>query len=259
MKVQVNSIHVNVRERGAGEPALVFLHYWGGSSRTWDGVASRLAYKVRCIATDHRGWGESDAPRDGYRIADLADDAQAVIESLRLRNYVLVGHSMGGKTAQLLASRRPQGLKGLVLVAPSPASPTDVGAEQRETMIHAYDSPESIAFVRDNILTARPLDDALKALVVEDSLRGAMPARVAWPSVAMLEDYSGDMARIDVSTLVISGDRDQVDTLDTIRREVMPRIARAQLKVLEGVGHLSPLEAPAEIASSIGEFLAQVA
>ncbi|MBR7514038.1 alpha/beta fold hydrolase, partial [Mycobacterium tuberculosis] len=76
-----------------------------------------LADRYRIVATDHRGWGDSEAPADHYGIADLAADAEGVIEALGLRRYVLVGHSMGGKVAQRMASRRPNGLEGLVLVA----------------------------------------------------------------------------------------------------------------------------------------------
>lgn len=255
MKIKANGIQIKVREQGTGNPALVFLHYWGGSSRTWDGVASRLASQVRCVAIDHRGWGESDAPSDGYRIKDFADDAMAVIESLQLGNFVLVGHSMGGKAAQLIASRRPRGLQGLVLVAPSPPSSTDVGDAQRNDMLHAYESPESVAFVRDHILTYRSLPDDLKQQVVEDSLRGAPQAKIAWPTVALLDDHAADASRIEVRTLVIAGDQDKVDTVETLRREVLARIPQGRMEVLEGVGHLSPLEAPAEVAAAIGRFL----
>ena len=259
MKIKANGIHLNIREMGAGEPALVFLHYWGGSSRTWAAVASRLAHIARSIATDHRGWGESDAPQSGYGIKDLAADAQGVIESLNLRSYVLVGHSMGGKTAQLIASRRLQGLKGLVLVAPSPATSTVVPVEQLDNMLHAYESAEAVAFTRDNILTHRPLGEALKLQVVEDSLRGSKGARVEWPTVALPEDYSADAARIEVPTLVVAGDQDKVDPVERLRKDLMPLIPHAQMKVLEGVGHLSPLEAPDEVAAAIGEFLEQLA
>ena len=60
-------------EQGDGKLALLFLHYWGGSSRTWDGVVGELSSQCRTIATDHRGWGDSDAPNHGYTIADLAN------------------------------------------------------------------------------------------------------------------------------------------------------------------------------------------
>jgi len=94
MKIAANGIQINVRDRGRGQPNLVFLHYWGGSSRTWDDVIDQLADQHRSIALDHRGWGESDAPAQGYGISDLANDAQSVISALELKRYVIVGHSM---------------------------------------------------------------------------------------------------------------------------------------------------------------------
>ena len=57
MKVNSNGIGINVEEKGSGDPALVFLHYWGGSSRTWKYVTAALAKSYRTVAIDHRGWG----------------------------------------------------------------------------------------------------------------------------------------------------------------------------------------------------------
>jgi len=128
MMVESNGVHLNVAQRGAGAPALVFLHYWGGSSRTWRRVIDALAPEFRTIAINQRGWGKSDAPASGYALADLAHDAEAVIEALDPERYILVGHSMGGKVSQLIASRRPRGLAGLALVAPSPRSPASTWA-----------------------------------------------------------------------------------------------------------------------------------
>ena len=56
-----------------------------------------------------RNWRESDKPEKGYSIQDLANDAEALIRMLELTRYVLIGHSMGGKVAQLLASKRAGG------------------------------------------------------------------------------------------------------------------------------------------------------
>ena len=126
MTVAVNGINLTVTQAGSGGDALVFLHFWGGSSREWSTVIEGLSSTYRCVAPDARGSGSSDAPASGYRIADLADDVQGVIAALNLESYVLVGHSMGGKTAQVLAARPPEGLKGLALVASSPASPMQV-------------------------------------------------------------------------------------------------------------------------------------
>jgi len=254
MKIAANGIHIHVTERGEGNLPLVFLHYWGGSSRTWDHVIAALPQPYRTIATDHRGWGESDAPVSGYALSDLADDAQGVIEAMNLQRFILVGHSMGGKVAQLLASRRPRGLVGLVLVAPAPPRPLDLPAEIREIMVNAYSTRENVVMSIKQMLTAKPLSAKDVEQVVEDSLRGAPPAKRAWPLAASLEDISQAVLAISVPTVVIAGEFDKVDGIDTLKNELLSRLAQAVLHILPGTGHLSPLESPREIAQLINDF-----
>ena len=254
MKIASNGIAIHAVECGAGDPSLVFLHYWGGSSRTWKHVTARLAPAFRTVAIDHRGWGASDAPAGGYRLADLAADAAAVIAALKLRRYVLVGHSMGGKVAQLMASGRPAGLAGLVLVAPSPPSPMIMPAQAREIMAGAYASRETVQAAIDNVLTARPLSAEDREQVIEDSLRGAPQAKVAWPRAASLEDIAAQAGDINVPTLVIAGELDRVDPPIRLRAELLPRIPQAAMHVLPGTGHLSMLESPEAVAELIAEF-----
>ncbi|EIJ48792.1 putative hydrolase [Herbaspirillum sp. GW103] len=259
MHIQTNGTRIHVAQQGSGELALVLLHYYGGSSRTWDAVAGKLAQRYRIIATDHRGWGQSDAPAEGYGIADLAADAEGVIAALGLQRYVLVGHSMGGKVAQLMASRRPHGLQGLILIAPSPPSPMLLSEDQRAMLAGAYQSRESVEFVLDHVLTASPLSDARREQVIEDSLRAAPQAKRAWPNVAMAEDITTAVATINVPTLVIAGEHDQVDRVTTLQAELLPRLPHARLHILPGVGHLSLLEDPEAVAQQIEGFIGTLA
>jgi pimeloyl-ACP methyl ester carboxylesterase len=259
MKIASNGTRINVEEQGSGDFALVFLHYWGGSSRTWGKVIAALPKSYRTIAIDHRGWGESDAPASGYGLADLADDARGVIEALEIKQYVLIGHSMGGKVAQLMASRRPKGLAGLVLVAPSPPQPMAMSSEARELAAGAYSTRESVGMTIDQILTAKVLSPEDREQVIEDSLRGAPQAKAAWPRTTSLEDITRDVAAIDVPTVVIAGEVDRVDGVDLLKAELLSRVPHAVLHVLPGTGHLSPLESPQELGGLIGAFAAQVA
>ena len=208
----------------------------------------------RTIAIDHRGWGKSDAPANGYGLADLADDAQGVIAALNLKRYILIGHSMGGKVAQLMASRRPEGLAGLVLVAPSPPQPMDIPPDAREAMAGAYLSRDSIGMAIDQMLTAKVLSQKDREQVIEDSLRGAPQAKAAWPRSTSLEDISRNVAAINAPTVVIAGELDRVDSLDLLKAELLSRIPHAALHVLPGTGHLTPLELSQELARLIGDF-----
>jgi len=258
MKIQSNGIAIHVEEQGAGDPTLVFLHYYGGSSRTWKNVTAILAPTFRTLSIDHRGWGQSDAPKEGYRLADLAADAEGVISALNLQRYVLVGHSMGGKVAQLMASRQPVGLAGLVLVAPSPPSPMVMPAQAREAMAGAYASRETVEAAIDTMLTAKPLSAEDREQVIEDSLRGAPQAKVAWPRTMSLEDIAAQVGNIGSPVLVIAGELDRVDPPIRLRAELLPRIPQAVMHVLPGTGHLSMLESPTAVATLIANFCANL-
>jgi pimeloyl-ACP methyl ester carboxylesterase len=254
MKVASNGLAIHVEEKGQGELSLIFLHYYGGSSRTWKHVTERLAAEFHTVAIDHRGWGESDAPASGYGLKDLAADAEGVIKALNLTRYVLVGHSMGGKVAQLIAARRPAGLAGLVLVAPSPPSSMALPPEVREMMAGAYASRETVEATIVNALTAKVLSAEDREQVIADSLRGAPPAKLAWPKMTSQEDITAEVGKINVPTTVIAGEFDKVDSVDTLRKQLLSRIPQARLHVVLGTGHLSMLESPEEVARLIGDF-----
>ena len=101
-----------VRVQAGEPPALVFLHYWGGSRRTFDPMIARLTAGHAVVSYDFRGWGTSRGLPGPYRIEQLADDVLDVTGQLGIGDYVLAGHSMGGKVAQLAGSRRPRAWPG---------------------------------------------------------------------------------------------------------------------------------------------------
>lgn len=259
MKIQTNGVSLNVRVQGTGELSLVFLHYWGGSSRTWRHVTDALTDRFQTVAIDQRGWGDSDAGNGDFLVATLADDVQGVIDVLALERYVLVGHSMGGKVAQLLASRRPMGLEGVVLVAPGSPGPSVFPLEQRTMMTHAYETRESVVATATEVLTGKALSTSDFEQVIEDSLRGAPEAKVAWPMATMMEDIRNEVAHISVPVLIVGGESDKVDSVELLSSHVLPYIPHAELAVISRTGHLSPLESPDELASLIARFAGGVA
>lgn len=262
MKVKANGIEINVgvqgcardSARGNVNPTLVFLHYWGGSSRTWEQVIAALPAGYHSVAPDLRGWGDSDQPQDGYALNDFVEDTLQMLAALDVTDYLLIGHSMGGKIAQLLASRRPSGLKGLVLVAPATPGPMQLPPEAFHAMESAYETRVSVGMTIDHMLTARPLNASLREQVIVDSLQGAQQAKHAWPNATSREDITCEVALINVPTIVIAGERDKVDPVEGIKAEVLPRIAQAVLHILPGTGHLSPLESPTELSGIISRF-----
>lgn len=253
MEHTINHVSLHVQAQGAGAPSLVFLHYWGGTHRTWKEVVAELGGSHHTVTYDGRGWGLS-GPGSGYSMTELADEAQTLIEQLALAEYVLVGHSMGGKVAQLLASRRPVGLVGLVLVAPATPTPTHLPEEACQQQLHAYDSRETI-LQTISFLCAQTPDAPTVEQIVEDSLSGVSAAKLAWPTAGSQEDVSAELGWINVPTLLLAGEHDRLDSVEQHRREVLSRIAHARLQIIPGSGHLVPIDQPAALARAIAAFV----
>lgn len=235
-------------------PTLVFLHYWGGSARTWDLVVDRLAGRD-VLTVDFRGWSRSSGMPGPYTLRRLADDTLAVMADAGITDHVLVGHSMGGKVAQMVAATRPTGLRGIVLVGSGPAKPAaQITPEYQEALSHAYDSDESVAGARDHVLTATELPASIKAQIAVDSRAGAEAARTEWPLRGIAEDITEHTRMISVPALVVAGENDQVEPVHVLRDNLVPYLSQADFTVIPHTGHLIPLEAPADLADAITAF-----
>ncbi len=248
--IAANGVKLHVASSGAGGPTLLFLHFWGGSSRTWAPVIGLLSDEHHCIAVDFRGWGQSEKDVGPYDLETLASDVLALVAALGLDDFVIVGHSMGGKVAQLVAARRPTGLKQLILMAPAPPTPLHVPEDQRRQMLESYQTPEGAETVV-GILAARALDEGLHKQVVEDILSGAPGAKRIWTEEGMTEDIAAQAGGITVPVHVIVGSEDRIEEEASLKEAFGGVLPETSFTLIRGAGHLAPLEATAEVALAI--------
>ncbi|MEX2106263.1 MAG: alpha/beta hydrolase [Solirubrobacterales bacterium] len=106
--VTARGLRFHVAEAGAGEDVVLCLHGWPQHWYEWRHLMPALADRHRVLALDLRGFGWSDAPRDGYEKEDMATDVLAVLDELGLDRVKLVGHDWGGWIGFLLCLRAPQ-------------------------------------------------------------------------------------------------------------------------------------------------------
>jgi pimeloyl-ACP methyl ester carboxylesterase len=254
MNVVSNGIRLNVSDAGSGDLALIFQHHWGGSSLTWNRVISHLSDRFRCVAIDARGAGASAAPSKGYSTEDHAGDVLNVIQALGLTRYILVGHSMGGKASQVLASKRPHGLLGVVLVASSPPSPMVIDDVQREQMKKAYSDNHAIEWSLDNVLLGSRISQEDRAQLIADALRLSAEAKAGWIDIGTREDFSKAVQNISVPVVIVAGELDRVDPIHVVKTHIIPHYPLAPVHFLPQKGHLLPVEAPQEVASIVSLF-----
>ena len=252
-------------EAAAGT-TLFLLHFLGGSARTWDAVADRLAGSVASHRIDLPGFGDA-AHLDAQTVAEMADHVAALIRDAAPHRWVMAGHSMGAKIAAVVARRAEsgeaglEGLVGLVLVAGSPPSPEPMDEARRDTMLgwfsgdDAAKRDEASTFVDLNV--GRSLDRKRHTEAVEDVIRMNRAAWQAWLMQGSREDWSAFVGTLSTPTLIAAGGEDGDLGPEAQRRLMMPHFEDARLVTLEGAGHLLPIERSGEIADLILAHVAQ--
>jgi pimeloyl-ACP methyl ester carboxylesterase len=117
---------IHIDDGGSGGVPVVFLHSYAGSSSHWKAQLEHLRRTRRAIAIDLRGHGQSAPPAGGdYSVAAFEADLAAVVDSLHLDRFVLVGHSLGGSVSIAYAGAHPEKVAGLVLAGTPGKSPKE--------------------------------------------------------------------------------------------------------------------------------------
>ena len=248
------------------QPTLVFLHYFGGSSRTWLPVIAQLANEFPCVALDLRGSGDShvaSATADttlAYSLDALAGDLPALVAELGCRRYVLVGHSMGGKVALAAATAHgcALGLQSLVLFAPSPPTPEPMSDAERARLL-AGCGHEAAARKTLEEITAHPLPPDEFAVALADQLRVAPAMWRAWLKYGNRQDISARLPRLQVPVFLATGEQDPNITPRLLRHSIADQLPAALAhapKTIPDAAHLVPLDAPAAVAAFIRRTVA---
>jgi pimeloyl-ACP methyl ester carboxylesterase len=115
---KINEINVHYLRTGGDKPPLILLHGLMTNGACWTPLTRTLEEEYDVIMPDARGHGKSSVPSEGYHYDNLAADVMSLIEVLGLANPVLIGHSMGGMTAAVVANRNPKAIRGLILADP---------------------------------------------------------------------------------------------------------------------------------------------
>jgi pimeloyl-ACP methyl ester carboxylesterase len=256
-------------------PAVVLLHHFYGNTATWRHVMGGLGASYRTLAFDRPGFGLTERPPrsrwpDGanpYTREGSARITLGLMDELDLDDTVLVGASAGGTVALEAYARAPERIRALILISPAitgdvgpPAAVRPLLRSPQARRLGPYVVRRRAADVSLDRVTrswhdpSRATDQDLEAyrrpLSVEGWDRGLWEAVTAEPPPAL----SGLLARIDVPTLVVSGDADRVISPRWNARTAAA-IPGARLEVLPDCGHTPHEECPEALLEVVGDFL----
>jgi pimeloyl-ACP methyl ester carboxylesterase len=269
----------------AGEgPAVVALHGWPGARSDHRALRAALGEAADVVVPDLRGFGDSegpdDAPVEAYAAAGQAASVLALIGELGLERPVIVGYDVGSRVAQALAARAPDVVGALVIAPPLPGAGMRVLAPeaQREFWYQAFHQlelaerlidgrPEAVRAYLEHFWSHWSAPDWTPPAALLDELTtsyarpGAFVRSLAWyragsgtVAQSVAERPPDPAERIAVPTTVLWPELDPLFPVAWSDR-VGEFFADAQLRVLAGAGHFSPLEATGEMAAAVRERL----
>ena len=246
--------------QGTGEPTLVFLHGVGGGHAAWrDQLPYFAARRLRAVAWDQPGYGTSTLV-EPYDFEHVADALRRLIEQLGEAPVVLVGHSMGGFVAQEAYARFPRLVRGLVLGFTSPAFGGAGGDFQREFIaarIGPLDAGQTMADIAARLMPGmRGAVSKPGGLQHAESVMAGVPAATYRKAVALLTSFDRRalLPAIAVPTLLVAGAEDRTAPAAVMQR-MAQKIPGADFALLDGCGHLGPMDQPDEFNHVLENFL----
>lgn len=239
------------KDWGSGPP-IVFSHGWPLNADAWDEQLAFFASNgFRAIAHDRRAHGRSDQPWHGHEMDAYADDLATVIESLDLKEVVLVGHSTGGgEVTRYIGRHGTKRVAKVVLVGAVPPLMLQTDANPRGLPVKVFDdiragvSTDRSQFYKDlsspffganrsGSKVSQGLRDQFWLQSMQVGLKGALDCIKAFSET----DFTVDLKKFDVPTLFIHGDDDQIVPIDASAKAASKLVKRATLKIYSGADH----------------------
>ena len=255
---KANGIHIHYLRTGGFKPPLVLLHGLTGSGACWIPLARALEGDYDLVMPDARGHGHSSTPLDGYRYQDHASDVVGLIQGLELVAPVLLGHSMGGMTAAVVASQIVTAIRGVIL-----ADPTFLSSQRQQEVY------ESDVVEQHHRLLSSNKGDVLAQLRMRHPRRSSEVIELMAEARLQTRIYAFDVltppnpeyhelvSNINVPILLVIGDNGVV-SLETAQ-ELQQLNPHLRVEQIQDVGHALPYDRLACFEAVVRSFLRSLA
>ena len=241
MKINIKNIDVNYIQYGKGKKNVVLLHGWGQNIQMMDPIGKRLENLATVTIIDLPGHGESSEPTEALTIYDYCDIVKELLDKLKIKKPILIGHSFGGRISICFAAK--YGAEKLILLgAPCIRKNTKVSAKTK------------VLKGLKKVPGLNKLEGFAKKHIGSRDYRAASPVMREILVNTVNEDLSDSAKKIDCPTLLIWGDRDTEAPLEEAQ-ELEKIMKDAGLIVYEGGTHYAYIEFINPVCNVIKTFI----
>lgn len=246
------------REDGhKGAKPVIFANSLGTDLRLWDHLIPLLPNELRLIRYDKRGHGLSSCPPAPYTIDDLVDDTFQLLNYLAVENCVFVGLSIGGMIGQGLAVKHPELVSGLVLSNTAPKMGDRQIWQARMSAIKEDRFDELVPGILERWFSPQfhQMDEfeRWKNMLARTPQQGYLGCCAALSEA----DLTSSLKDLTLPTLGIGGDLDGASPPEQVEA-MIHQIRNAKFELIEGAGHLPPVEQPELFAKLLMQFLEEI-
>jgi non-heme chloroperoxidase len=247
-----DSTQIYYKDWGTGQP-VVFSHGWPLSADSWESQMMFLASNgYRCIAHDRRGHGRSSQPWNGNEMDTFADDLSEIIETLNLNDAILIGFSMGGgEVARYIGRHGTKRVAKVVLISAVPPLMLKTAANPGGLPMKVFDGiragslADRSQFYKDLASgpffgANRPNGEVSQGVIDSFWLQGMQAGhKNTFDCIKAFSetDFTEDLKKFDVPTLIIHGDDDQIVPIGAAALRSSKLVRNAILKIYAGAPH----------------------
>src|SRR6202051_3339100 len=268
-KENSSDIELYYEDHGSGQP-IVLIHGYPLSGASWEKqVPALLDAGSRVITYDRRGFGKSSQPTGGYNYDTFAEDLHQLVTQLKLRDFTLVGFSMGGgEVARYFGKYGSKGVSKAVIISgvppfllKTPDNPEGVDTSVFEGIEKAVIA-DRYAFFTEFFKNFYNTDLLLNKRVSEQAVQASWNVAAGCSATASLacvptwhEDFRKDVNKIDVPSLVMHGDADRILPISAAGARTAKLIKGARLSVVKDGPHCIPWTHADEVNAELTGFL----
>ncbi|MFI5984543.1 alpha/beta fold hydrolase [Streptomyces sp. NPDC051555] len=241
---------------GSGSERALLLHNWFGDRSSFDPMREHVNGDAFTYAfLDCRGYGEAIDTDGAFTMEEIAEDALAVADHLGWESFSVIGHSMGGKAAQLMQLNAPSRIRSIIGISAVPASGFPLGGEMWELFAGAAQNPGNRRAIIDHTTGGLHDDAWLDAMVSRSVERSSATAFRAYLDSWARADFHERVQDNPTPVLLLAGAADPALGPEAIRATWMQWYPNAELQVLPNTGHYAPEESPEAVAAAVEQYL----